>query len=64
VKCSFPLLDKASASSTKIKVNLYVVGDLVFYGMILGREDHIGDYCYLCKLSQADFRDLFKTASV
>ena len=38
--------------------NMYIVGDLAFYGMILGKESMSGTHCHLCKLPAAEFKNL------
>ena len=40
-----------SPSVNLLKVSLYIVGDLAFYGMILGTEGISGNYYHLCKLA-------------
>ena len=42
------------------KKELYIVGDLAFYAMVMGRESSSGHHCYLCKMSAKEFRDLAK----
>ena len=41
-----------------IKPHLYVVGDLAFYGMVLGKEGVSGKHCHLCKMSHKDLPNL------
>lgn len=41
------------------EINLYIVGDLAFYAMVLGRESMSGHHCYLCKLSAKEYADQF-----
>ena len=41
-----------------VKVTMYVVGDLAFYGMILGKEVMSGKWCRLCQLSGRVFLDV------
>ena len=40
------------------KVNIYMAGDLAFYGIPLGRESMSGSWCYLCNLSYRQMQDL------
>ncbi|KAL7524102.1 hypothetical protein ACHAXR_002598, partial [Thalassiosira sp. AJA248-18] len=59
ITCRF--LPLASETTLKtFKVELYVVSDLAFYGMALGREGMMGAWCYLCRLSHAEFQDLLR----
>ena len=41
-----------------VSPHLYVVGDLAYYGMILGKEGMSGDHCHLCKLAAKEFVQL------
>ena len=50
---SFPVDGKVC-----IKPHLYVVGDLAFYGMVLGKEGMSGKHCHLCKMLHKDFPNL------
>ena len=43
-----------------IKVGMYVVSDIAFYGMVLGKEDMMSDWCYQCRLSYAEFQILLR----
>ena len=52
------LVDESREMS--VKPNLYVVGDLAFYGMVLGKESMSGHWCHLCQLSAKEFADLKK----
>lgn len=47
-------------SAKCIRPRLYIVGDLAYYGMILGKEGMSGKWCHLCKLSAAEMADLMK----
>ena len=46
VVCSFGEAS-TDAAFLSIKPHLYVVGDLAYYGMILGKEGMSGDHCHL-----------------
>lgn len=59
VRCRFVLANE-STEAVSLKVIIYVVSNLAFYGMILGREDMMGAWCYACQLSHTQFQDLFK----
>jgi hypothetical protein len=37
---------------------MYIVGDLVFYGRVLGKEDMSGNLCHIFRLSWVYFADL------
>jgi len=59
IECSFG--DELPDSNTKsLKPNMYIVGDLAFYALILGKEGMSGDWCHLCTLPAAEFKDLMK----
>ena len=41
-----------------MKPNMYIMGDLAFYGIILGKESMGGTHCHLFKLPASKFKDL------
>ncbi len=59
VKCRFIPKSEKTLHPT-CAVHLYAIADLAYYGMVLGREHMMGDWCYLCTLSHAEFQDLLK----
>ena len=59
VRCAV-LPAQVHPTANTFKVDIYVVSDLAFYAMVLEREGMMGVWCYLCKLSHAEFQDLFK----
>ena len=63
VVCSFGEAS-TDAAFPSIKPHLYVVGDLAYYGMILGKEGMSGDHCHLCKLSAKEFVNLAKNGEL
>jgi len=65
ITCSFlpattNLPESDTTTSIRTRANLYVTGDLAFYGMVLGRESMMGNWCYLCHLSHSEFSELTK----
>ena len=63
VKCRFlPTQDTTedTISFVSMKVDMYVVSDLAFYGMVLGREHIMEDWCYLCRLRHVAFQNLLR----
>ena len=57
VKCN--IIPYAQPTHEKsVKVNMYVVSDLAFYGTVLGREGMMGGWCFLCDLARRQFCDL------
>jgi len=59
IKCSFGNGDGLSQKMTPTK-EVYVVGDLAFYAMVLGREHSSGSRCYLCRMSAKEFAKALK----
>ena len=59
VVCSFGNGNLNTAIKS-VSPHLYVVGDLAYYGMILGKEGMSGDHCHLCKLAAKEFVQLTK----
>ena len=57
-KIDVSLGDAEANSISSLKPNMYIVGDLAFYGMILGKESMSGTHCHLCKLPASKFKDL------
>ena len=49
LSCSFSCFaaQQSECSVIQKNVHLYVVGDLAFYAMVLGRESMSGNWCYL-----------------
>ena len=58
IVCS--LVEQTINCTHAVEVTMYVVGDLAFYGMILGKEGMSGKWCHLCQLSGREFTDLVK----
>ena len=56
VSCTFD--GNSDGVSKSLRVSMHLVGDLAFYGMILGKEGMSGKWCHLCKLSHKEFSDL------
>ena len=52
---SLPTDVQFQSQSSIEQVKLYVTGDLAFYAMAHGRESMSGQWCYLCKLSRAQY---------
>ena len=50
-------------SATLLRVAMYVVGDLASHVMILGKKGMSRNWCHLCKLLHAGFRDLTKVGT-
>ena len=57
VKCTF-IPHAQPTNNIAVRINLYVVSDLAFYGTVLGRESMMGAWCYLCLLARRGFQDL------
>ena len=63
IVCSFQQTNESiigDVQSKSLRAVLYVVGDLAYYGMVLGKEGMSGKWCHLCKLSGKEFSDLSK----
>ena len=63
IECRFGAARPRQQSVSKT-VNLYVVGDLAYYGMVLGKEGMSGKHCHLCQMSGKEFRHLCKVGVV
>ncbi|KAL7526841.1 hypothetical protein ACHAXR_001674, partial [Thalassiosira sp. AJA248-18] len=61
IECSFVPASENDTAAKSLRANMYIVGDLAFYGMILGKEGMSGKWCHLCKLSAKEFADLTKS---
>jgi hypothetical protein len=59
IQCSFGGEDSLS-KEFKPDINLYVMGDLVFYAMVLGRESLSSSRCFMCRMSSKDFSKSMK----
>ena len=60
IKCT--IIPQAQPThNVAVWINLYVVSDLAFYGTVLGREDMMGAWCYLCLLARREFQDLLSS---
>ena len=44
--------------AVSLSPQLYVTGDLAFYGMVLGKEGMSGKHCHLCQTSLAEMKTL------
>ena len=58
IQCTYDAMPTETKCSKSIKLKLYVVKDLAYYAMILGKEAMSGHWCHLCKLSHKQFSDL------
>ena len=45
----------------KLRLNLYVTGDLAFYAIVLGKEGMSPKWCHLCQVREGNRRDLNRT---
>ena len=46
---------------TKLRVNLFVTGDLAFYAIVLGKEGMSPKWCHLCQVREGHRSDLTRT---
>ena len=59
IECCFST-QHVNEPATSLKATMYVVGDLAFYAMVLGKEGMSGNWCHLCMLNAKEFEDLAK----
>ena len=57
ISCSYSRPTKASATKA-INADIFILGDLAFYGMALEREGLSGKWCHRCKMAATQMADL------
>ena len=58
ISCTYTPSCGEPGATGPIQAELYIVGDLAFYGMLLGKEGISGKWCHLCKMSAAEMTNL------
>ncbi len=56
IECSY--VKNPEVASISIQIELYIVGDLAFYALLLGMDGMSPHHCLLCEMKGSDMKDL------